>query len=261
MTASNACLMTAQEISNNKKKDEEKYCIQYKKIKQAYNATYISDTGGIASETQTGCILSLYFDLAEEKRRPILQKALQANIENHENHLTTGFVGTPYLCHVLSEIGLYELAGTIFLKEDYPSWLYAVKKGATTVWERWDSIMPNGDFNPSGMNSLNHYAYGCIGDWMYRKLAGINQLEPGYRKILIRPQIIKGITSVESVFKSVYGTIKSAWSYANKMVKIDIEIPANTTAIIYIPGQANPVEVGSGCYHFENETDATIFLN
>lgn len=104
-------------------------------------------------------------------------QGMVGNIENHKNHLATGFVGTPYICHVLSEHGAHETAGTLLMKEDYPSWLYAVNQGATTIWERWDSIRPDGSFDESGMNSLNHYVYGSIGDWLYRKVAGISQLE------------------------------------------------------------------------------------
>lgn len=242
----------------NKADDAKKYNDLYINIKKAFNDEYITKTGRMVSETQTGCILAIYFDLAEEKYRKRILESLKTNIANHKNHLSTGFVGTPYLCHTLSENNLHDLAGTIFLQEDYPSWLYSVKRGATTIWERWNSILPNGDFDTSGMNSLNHYAYGSIGEWMYRKLAGINELEPGYKKILIKPQFIKGINSVEATFKSVYGDIKSAWSCNNKIIKVDIEIPANTTAVIYLPEKDESIEVGSGVYHYEYETETVL---
>lgn len=242
-------------------KDVEKYDDLYVKIKQAFNEEYITATGRMVSETQTGCVLALYFDLAEEKYRKRILESLETNIANHKNHLSTGFVGTPYLSHTLTENNHHDLAGVLFLREDYPSWLYSVKMGATTIWERWNSILPNGDFDTSGMNSLNHYAYGSIGDWMYRKLAGINQLEPGYKKILIKPQFIKGITSVEATFNSVYGEIKSAWSCKDKWIKVDVEIPANTTAVLYLPEQDQPMELGSGCYHFEYATETSLEID
>lgn len=241
-----------------KNEDYEKYNCLYQKIKKAFNKEYITETGRIVSETQTACVLSLYFDLAEERYRERILQTLEDNIAYHKNHLTTGFVGTPYLCHTLSENNKHDLAGTIFLKEDYPSWLYQVKKGATTIWERWNSILPNGDFEPSGMNSLNHYAFGSIGDWMYRKLAGINQLEPGYKKILIKPCFIKGITSVEASYESVYGEIKSSWSCKNHLIKINIKIPCNTTAILELPTIEDKIEVGSGSYYYEYETDISL---
>lgn len=241
-----------------KTNDAQTYQSLYESIKKSFNEEYITPNGRLVSETQTGCVLALHFDLVEEKYRKRIQESLEKNILNHKNHLTTGFVGTPYLCHALSENNLHELAGTLFLKEDYPSWLYAVKKGATTIWERWNSILPNGDFDESGMNSLNHYAYGAIGEWMYRKLAGINQLEPGYKKILIKPQFIKGITFVEASFDSMYGTIKSSWSCRDNKIKVDIEIPANTTAVIYLPEKEQPIEVGSGSYSYEYATEINL---
>lgn len=244
-----------------KTEDSQKYNELYKKIKKAFNEEYITTTGRLVSETQTACVLALYFDLAEEKYRNRILESLTTNIANHKNHLSTGFVGTPYLCYALTENNQHDLAGTLLLKEDYPSWLYAVKKGATTIWERWNSILPNGDFDESGMNSLNHYAYGSIGEWMYRKLAGINQLEPGYKKILIKPQFIKGITSVEAAYQSVYGEIRSAWSCLNGVIKVQIVIPANTTAVIYLPEKEEAVEVGSGSYNFEYETETKLERN
>ena len=136
----------------------------------AFQREYYTETGRIVSETQTGAIISLYFNLAREKDRKRILNTLLTNIGNHKNHLATGFVGTPYICHTLSENGAHEMAATLFMKEDYPSWLYAVNMGATTIWERWNSIKPDGTFDESGMNSLNHYAYGSVGDWMYAKL-------------------------------------------------------------------------------------------
>lgn len=241
--------------------DAERYDALYEEIIEAFNKEYITATGRMVSETQTGSVLALHFNLASQQHRERILDALETNIANHKNHLSTGFVGTPYICHTLSENGRHDLAGTLLMKEDYPSWLYSVKKGATTIWERWNSIMPNGDFDTSGMNSLNHYAYGSIGEWMYRKLAGINQLEPGYKKILIKPQFIKGITWVDATFKSVYGDVRSAWSCKDSVIQVDVEIPANTTAIIYLPEKKESIELGSGCYHFEYETETSLEID
>lgn len=245
----------------NKTADVKKYDSLYENIKEAFNKEYITTTGRMVSETQTGSVLALHFDLAEEKYKERILESLVTNIGEHKNHLTTGFVGTPYLNHALTEHNEHELAGRLLLKEDYPSWLYAVKKGATTIWERWNSILPNGDFDTSGMNSLNHYAYGSIGEWMYRKLAGINQLKPGYKEILIKPQFIQGISSVEATYQSVYGEIKSAWSCKDKKITIHVEIPANTTAIIYLPEKEKSIEVGSGVYHYEYDTETNLERN
>lgn len=241
--------------------DAKAYAALHEKIVELFNEEYITRTGRMVSETQTGCVLALHFGLAQEKYRKRIAKSLEINIANHKNHLSTGFVGTPYLCHVLSENGMHGLAGTIFLKEDYPSWLYAVKKGATTIWERWNSIMPDGSFDESGMNSLNHYAYGSIGDWMYEKLAGINPAKPGYQEIRIQPMFIQGITGVDASFDSAYGLIRSAWSCRDGKITVDVTIPANTTAEVYLPEKEEAVKVGSGSWHYEYETDTKLELD
>lgn len=241
--------------------DAKAYAALHEKVVELFNEEYITRTGRMVSETQTGCVLALHFGLAQEKYRERIAQSLETNIANHKNHLSTGFVGTPYLCHVLSENGMHELAGMIFLKEDYPSWLYAVKKGATTIWERWNSIMPDGSFDESGMNSLNHYAYGSIGDWMYEKLAGINPAKPGYKEIRIQPRFIRGITGVDASFDSAYGIIRSAWSCKDGKITVDVIIPANTTAEVYLPEKEGAVKVGSGSWHYEYETDTKLELD
>lgn len=238
--------------------EAKKYEALYQKIVELFNEEYITRTGRMVSETQTGCILALHFGLAKEEYRDRILNTLKTNIENHKNHLATGFVGTPYACLTLSDNGEHDLAGTIFLQEDYPSWLYAVKKGATTIWERWNSIMPDGSFDESGMNSLNHYAYGSIGEWMVKKIAGINLVEPGYKKFYVKPMFIKGITHAEAVYESVYGTIKSAWRCENKKITVDVAVPANTTADIFLPEKDGVITVGSGAYRYEYETETSL---
>lgn len=238
--------------------DAREYAKLHQEIAELFDREYITATGRMVSETQTGCVLALHFHLAQEKYRKRIAESLKTNIANHKNHLSTGFVGTPYLCHTLSENGMHDLAGTIFLKEDYPSWLYAVKKGATTVWERWNSIRPDGSFDESGMNSLNHYAYGSIGDWMYEKLAGITPMEPGYKKIRIRPEFIRGITGVDASFDSVYGVVRSAWSCKDGTITVDVTVPANTTAEVFLPEKEEALQLGSGCWHYEYGTKTKL---
>ena len=225
---------------------------------EAFREEYYTTTGRIVSETQTGAILSLYFNLAREKDRERILNTLLTNIENHKNHLATGFVGTPYICHTLSENGAHQMAGTLFMKEDYPSWLYAVNMGATTIWERWNSIKPDGTFDESGMNSLNHYAYGSVGDWMYRKVAGLSQLEPGYKKFQVMPMFVKGVEEWGVEFESVYGKIVAETSCKGGRIHIHVEVPANTTAVIILPEKEESYEVGSGIYDYEYETETSL---
>lgn len=240
-----------------KKEDEEKYEKLLEKTVSAIQTEYVTASGRLVSETQTACVLMLHFDLVKAEHRKRILKTLELNIGAHRNHLTTGFMGTPYLCHCLSENGLHELAGEIFIKEDFPGWFYAVKKGATTIWERWNSILPDGSFDASGMNSLNHYAYGSIGGWLYEKVAGINALEPGYKKIRICPLLTKGITGVQASYESVYGTISVSLTCLNGKITADIRIPANTTAIIQLP-EREAEQVGSGEWHYEYATDICL---
>lgn len=238
--------------------DAEHYDSLYHEVLAQFQSEYITGTGRLVSETQTACVLALHFNLIQEEHRARILKTLIVNLAEHKNHLSTGFVGTPYLCHVLSENGEHELATKVFLQEDYPSWLYAVNKGATTIWERWNSILPDGSFDESGMNSLNHYAYGSIGDWMYRKLAGINPLAPGYKKIKIAPMLTKGLTWLDASYNTAYGKVRSAWKCEHGMISIDIEIPANTTAVVILPEKADQLELGSGKYHYEYATETDL---
>lgn len=235
-----------------------RYAQLYEQTLEAFRKEYYTPTGRIVSETQTGAVLSLYFHLAREQDRPRILKNLLTNIENHKNHLSTGFVGTPYICHALSENGAHQTAGTLFMKEDYPSWLYAVNQGATTIWERWDSIKQDGSFDESGMNSLNHYAYGSVGDWLYRKAAGLSQLEPGYKKFLVRPMFVKGIEETGVSFESVYGKIEVQTSCRNGKIRVHVQVPANTSAVLSLPEKEGEIRLGSGSYAYEYETDTSL---
>lgn len=161
-----------------------------------------------------------------------------AQLLRENTYLTTGFVGTTYLCLTLSSYGLNDMAYSLLLNEDMPSWLYEVNMGATTIWERWDSILPNGKVNPKGMNSMNHYTYGSIMEWMYRYMCGINpsEQEPGFRKALINPIPDKRITNVECRYDSPMGIYKVEWNIEGEKVHYSIKIPFGAIAIVKLPG-------------------------
>ena len=240
--------------------DAKDYGALYKAIVAELSDEYVTKHGRLVSETQTACALLLHFDLLKEEYRSRVAELLEENLRNHKNHLTTGFVGTAYLCHALTENDRHKIAEEVFLQKDYPGWFYAIEKGATTVWERWNSVLPNGDFDESGMNSLNHYSYGAIGDWLYRKVAGINPLEPGYRKVLIRPYLTHGMTEMEASLETMYGTVKSAWSCRDGKITVDVQIPANATAVLILPEQEGEISLGSGSYHYEYATTTSLAL-
>ena len=173
-------------------------------------------------------------------RKPLRPKAaarLAEEVRKFGYHLTTGFVGTPYLCHVLSRFGYTDLAYELLNQESYPSWLYPVNKGATTIWERWDGIKPDGSFQDAGMNSFNHYAYGAIGEWLYRVVAGleIDPGEAGYKHVLIQPQPGGGLTHARAAIISPYGEVASSWQLTDTDLHLQVTVPPNTHATVRIP--------------------------
>lgn len=220
-----------------KQDDVAKYNQLLTKVKDAYVREYVTPSGRLVSGTQTAYVLALNFDMLPDAMRSRTAKALVDNIKSYGNHLTTGFLGTPYLCHVLSRFGYHDVAYTLLQQETYPSWLYPVKMGATTIWERWDGIKPDSTFQTPGMNSFNHYAYGAIGDWMYRVVAGVDTKEnaPGYKEIVIKPVVGGRLTSASVRYGTYYGMIVSDWSTSNGKVTLNVEIPANTKATVYVP--------------------------
>lgn len=236
-----------------KQEDVDKYTALLRDVKNAFIKEYMTANGRLVSSTQTAYVLALQFDMLPEELRASSAERLVGNIKSYGNHLTTGFLGTPYLCHVLTRFGYTNVAYDLLMQEKYPSWLYPVKMGATTIWERWDGIKPDGSFQTPGMNSYNHYAYGAIGDWMYRHMAGINSdpSAPGYKKILISPKPGGGITNVSGELNTPYGWVSSSWKIEDKVFKLDVQVPANTSAKVVLPFGGKETEVGSGNYHFE----------
>ncbi len=175
------------------------------------------------------------FDLLPEALRDNAAQFLVSDIKSRRNHLSTGFLGTPFLCHVLTQNGYVDVAYDLLLQETYPSWLYPVKMGATTIWERWDGQKTDSTFQDAGMNSFNHYAYGAIGDWMYRVSAGIETMVPGYKHLVIQPNPSNKISFSRASFESSYGTVASGWERKDGKVIVTVKIPVNTKATIYLP--------------------------
>lgn len=162
---------------------------------------------------------------------------LADDVRKRGNHLSTGFPSTPYLCHVLSQNGQLDLAYALLEQDTYPSWLYTVVQGATTMWERWDSIKPDGSFQDPGMNSFNHCAYGAIGDWLYRVVAGI-ELDadvPGYKRIHFQPRPGGSLRSARARLESQYGTVESAWRLTDARLELDVTTPPNAEGIVHLP--------------------------
>ena len=261
-----------------KKEEATDYAALLQKIKDAFMKEYMTGNGRLVSGTQTAYVLALNFDMLPEDLREQAAKRLVDNINNYGTHLTTGFLGTPYLCHVLTRFGYTDVAYKLLLQDKYPSWLYPVKMGATTIWERWDGQKPDSSFQTPGMNSFNHYAYGAIGDWMYRKMVGIDTYEdgPGYKHISIKPYMGGNFKMAQASLETYYGKLSCSWKIDGNRTLLDITIPPNTNATIFLPGgddaammesdkpiSNNPdikldgkekgyikMNVGSGIYHF-----------
>jgi alpha-L-rhamnosidase len=200
----------------------------------AFQEEFVTPRGRLSSDTQTAYVLALAFDLLPVGLRDVAAGRLAGEVRTR-GHLTTGFLGTPQLTHVLSGNGYVDEAYTLLLRTEYPSWLYPVTQEATTIWERWDGQKPDGTFQDAGMNSFNHYAYGAVGDWLYGEVAGIQVAEPGYRRIRIAPIPGGGLTHARARLQSMYGLIESSWQIENDSFRLDITVPPNTGATVRLP--------------------------
>jgi alpha-L-rhamnosidase len=246
---------TAEIIGN--KKDMEKYNLLFDSIKTNFQKEFMTSMGRLSPHSQTAYTLALYFNLVPENLKEKAVSYLVEDIQRRDYHLSTGFLGTPYLCSVLSENGKKDIAYKLLMQKTYPSWLYPVTKGATTIWERWDGIKPDGNFQTTEMNSFNHYAYGAIGDWMYSEVAGIqyDKNNPGYKHIIIKPEPDTLLTYARARYESLYGTIESAWETEKDSIFMSVLIPSNTTATIHLPYSNKKQKVGSGKYEYRYKMD------
>ncbi|GAA4944056.1 glycoside hydrolase family 78 protein [Algibacter agarivorans] len=218
--------------------DAKKYKNLYKAVANAFENEFFDENGKFKQErqTQTSYLLGIYFELFKPETKLKAQKYLLEEIKNADYHLGTGFLGTPILPKVLDDMGEIDLMYKILFKETYPSWFYSINQGATTMWERWNSFSKEGGYNAQSMNSLNHYAYGAIGQWLYERIAGLTSLEPGYQKIRIAPiPNTKFLTSASASVKTPYGKASSSWKIEDDSFNLDVVIPPNTTAEIHIP--------------------------
>lgn len=230
-----------------KKQDVEKYSELFENIKTVFINEFVTPNGRVASNTQTAYSLALAFDLLPDSLRKNAAQRL-ANDVNGFKHITTGFLGTPQICHVLGEYGYYDEAFMLLNRKEYPSWLYPITKNATTIWERWDGIKPDGTFQNPGMNSFNHYAYGAIGEWLYRVVAGIeiDPDQPGYKHIIIQPHPGGGLDYARAEHHSLYGKVVSGWTLNDGTFELKVTIPANTSATILLPDAETELVEESG---------------
>lgn len=232
--------------------DAAAYAALSERVRAAFQRRFVTPEGLVSGNTQTSYVLALAFDLLPEDAIPSALDWLARDILQRNTHLSTGFVGTSYLPFVLSRYGRTDLAYALLFQKTWPSWLYAVTQGATTIWERWDGWTQDKGFQDPGMNSFNHYAYGAIGDWLYRAVAGIDTdpREPGYKHILLHPHPGPGLTYVRAALESPYGLIVSAWRIENGRFEWDVTIPPNARATLTLPISGETHELAAGTYHF-----------
>ncbi len=256
--------------------DAAHYAEVARKVREAFCDAYLTPAGYLVSATQTAYVLALNFDMLPAEMRPVAAARLAERVK-HYGHITTGFLGTPYICHVLSENGYADLAYSLLLRQQYPGWLYPVTMGATTIWERWNSMMPDRTIPDNGMNSFNHYSYGAIGDWLYRDAAGLRETSAGFRTMAVKPRTGGGFTFMKAEHDTPYGRAAAEWHDAAGVFTLEVTVPVNTTAEIYVPSASadsvmldgaavadsadaelagyadgyTRVKVGSGTYRFE----------
>lgn len=225
-------------------------------IKAAFRKEFFTDTGRIAEPTQTAMVMALSMGLVPEEHRERIRADLKKKLEARDWHMDTGFVGTYYLCQTLTDNGMADIAYTLLLNEDYPSWLYEVNMGATTIWERWNSVLPNGLVSDTGMNSMNHYAYGSVVEWMYRGMCGLNPVasQPGFIRARIAPHTDARLGWARCEYDSASGRYVSGWKLTDTHAEYEIEIPFGCEAefvpdrageTVDVNGTATPLANGS----------------
>jgi alpha-L-rhamnosidase len=219
----------------------------------AFAAEYITPNGRLMSDTGTAYSLAIAFALLPtDSQRVRAGKCLAEIVRKDDHHIPTGFVGTPLICDALCESGYPEDAYKLLMQTACPSWLYPVTQGATTIWERWDAILPDGSIPKSGMLSFNHYAFGAVADWMHRTLAGLAPLEPGYREIAFSPIPGGGLTYAKAAHRTPYGLASGGWEISNESIHYELYLPPNTSAQVNLQEmQGNWIEVGSGGHHWD----------
>ena len=247
--------------------DAVRYTQRSDEIKQAFAREFMLPDGSIKESSQTGYALAFSMDLLPAEMRDKAADKFVQEIERFKDHLATGFIGTPRLLPALSKADRDDVAYKLLLTDTYPSWLFPVKNGATTMWERWNGWTPERGFGDIGMNSFNHYSFGAVGEYLYGNVGGIQAGSPGYQTIIIRPVIGDGISWAKTSFASPYGSIATSWQLAGNVLSLDVTIPANTTATVWVPAQAaasvtesgNAIAPAGGVQFLRQENGAAVY--
>jgi alpha-L-rhamnosidase len=238
-------------------RDPARYDKLAKRTRDAFARHYVTGAGRVLSDAPTAYALALVWGLLPTgEQRRLAGDRLADLVRGSGFRIATGFVGTPLITDALCVAGHPDLAFRLLLQRACPSWLYPVTMGATTVWERWDSMLPDGTINPGEMTSFNHYALGAVADWMHRSVAGLAPDSPGYRHITVRPLLRAGLTRAAARHHTPYGEASVAWQRDNGRCTLEVSIPPGTRATVHVPG-GEPVEVGHGTHHWTTAVPST----
>jgi alpha-L-rhamnosidase len=222
-------------------------------VRRAFVAEYVTPNGRMLSDATTAYSLALQFALLpEERQRRRAGERLVELVRASGYQISTGFAGTPLICDALCSAGRPDAAYRLLLQRECPSWLYPVTMGATTIWERWDSMLPDGTINPGEMTSFNHYALGAVADWMHRVIGGLAPAAPGYRELALAPVPGGGLTHASARHRTPYGVAECAWRRDGDQITITATVPPNTSAVVTLPGSGRePLTVGPGAHRWQ----------
>ena len=232
-----------------------RYNLMKKKIYNALLNEFFEENGKLKFDTQTSYVLCLYYNIYKNKE--IIINSLKERLKLDSFHIKTGFTGTPLILLTLFDNGMDEYAYRILYNENYPGWLYAINLGATTIWERWNSLLENGTISGNGMNSFNHYAYGSVCETIYSRIAGLRNLSPGWKKVKIKPHINYRIKNMDFAYDSISGRYEIKWKIENNIFYIDIKIPFGCAALVELP-DGNKFSIKEGIFNYNCKVDKNI---
>ncbi|MEI7955774.1 MAG: family 78 glycoside hydrolase catalytic domain [Verrucomicrobiota bacterium] len=247
--------------------DAARYAKLHDEVKAAFVREFLQADGSLKGCSQTGYALAFSLDLLPPDRRGQVALKFVDEVKRFDWHLATGFIGTPRLLPALSLAGRDDVAYQLLFTDTYPSWLFPVKNGATTMWERWNGWTPDKGFGDIGMNSFNHYAFGAVGEYLYGGVGGIKAASPGYKTIIVKPAIGEGLTWANTAFDSIYGRIVSNWKREGAALTMDVMIPPNTTGLVHVPASnadgvtesGKPIAIADGLKFLRMENHAAVY--
>jgi alpha-L-rhamnosidase len=235
--------------------DALRYSRRHRDVAAAFRGAYVLPDGRLSSDSATAYALAISFELLSDAELESAGLRLSERVRENAFRIGTGFMGTPVICEALCRVGAFDHAYRLLLERECPSWLYPLTMGATTVWERWDSLLPDGSLNPGQMTSFNHYAFGAVADWLHRTVAGLAPAEPGFRRIVIAPRPGGGLTHARAAHLTPYGLAEVSWHIDANELEVSATVPPNTVATVRLPDGSTPFDVGSGEHLWRTHVD------